>query len=230
MCSNDKVSGAQFLDQVWISLDSEFRPFPLKETAPIACDQTKNLSIPLTPLYTNVRSIIRSFPQASINVGFDIDDTVLDSNLTFDKAAQKFPRSSEDFWAFVNKSDGEYSTVKHTARLLVQEHQKRGDKIYFITARRHTEDETLSQLLSESLNIEREEVNLFFTNGSDKSKWLSQYNTVVYYGDSDSDIVSTMEIGARPVRVLRLNRGDDRPESSYRPGYYGETVIINSDL
>ncbi|MCD6422931.1 MAG: hypothetical protein J7L42_02275, partial [Elusimicrobia bacterium] len=53
------------------------------------------------------------------------------------------PYGSDEFWAIVNSSDKGVSKIKQKTRKIIEEHLKRGHKVYFITARRDVEGEKL---------------------------------------------------------------------------------------
>ena len=171
---------------------------------------------------------------APMSVGFDIDDTVLYSSPGFVKGKAEFsPDSFEylenpEFWKKMNGGWDEFSVPKRAAAELIKMHQDRGDTIYFVTARPKTDGEKVTSIIQEKFNIKNMQPVVFATRANDYNKVanLKARDIKVFYGDSDGDITSALEVGARPVRIMRAMN------SSYYPlpknGKYGEEVIINS--
>ena len=60
-----------------------------------------------------------------------------------------------------------------------------------------------------------------------KTAFLAEKGVKIYYGDADGDMKQAIEVGARPIRVLRASN------STYKPmpknGSFGEEVIVDSD-
>ena len=165
-------------------------------------------------------------------VGFDIDDTVLFSSPCFYYGQQKYSPGSEGylrdpkFWEEVNGGCDRYSIPKQAARAVIELHKQRGDRIYFITGRPHTEGEQLTALLQHTFGIARMQP-VVFTSGPEKTRFIHDRGLNLYYGDADSDITSAQAAGARPVRFIRA------ANSTYQPlpvnGALGEEVLVNSD-
>ncbi|MGO4705113.1 acid phosphatase AphA [Microvirga sp. 2MCAF38] len=170
--------------------------------------------------------------QPSMVVGFDIDDTVLFSSACFYYGQQKYSPGSEDylknieFWKEANGGCDRYSIPKEVARKLISLHQTRGDTIFFITGRTKTENEQITPILEKTFAIKN--INpVVFTDGSEtKTSFMKEHKLKIYYGDADGDMRSAIEVGARPIRVLRS------PNSTYKPmpknGSFGEEVIVDS--
>lgn len=167
-------------------------------------------------------------------VGFDIDDTVLYSSPGFVRGQAEFSPGrndyleNPDFWKKMNTGWDEFSVPKRVAKALIQMHQERGDTIYFVTARPHTEGEKVTEILQKTFNIKKMQPVVFAkeANNFNKVDNLKKYNIRLFYGDADGDITSAKAIGARAIRVMRA------VNSSYYPlpknGQFGEEVIINS--
>ncbi|MBJ3815800.1 acid phosphatase AphA [Shimwellia pseudoproteus] len=171
-------------------------------------------------------------------VGFDIDDTVLFSSPGFWRGRKELSPGSRDylkdnqFWEKMNNSWDAFSIPKEVARALITMHVKRGDQIYFITARNATKTETLSRLLEDDFLIPQSNMHPVIFVGSDdelnsKTGWLKREGIRVFYGDSDTDIMAAQESGIRGIRVLRASNSTDRPLP--KAGALGEEVIVNSE-
>jgi acid phosphatase (class B) len=177
----------------------------------------------------DVASSVRG--QAPMAVGFDIDDTVLFSSPCFYHGQQKYSPGSDDylknadFWTETNAGCDRYSLPKDVARALIDLHQQRGDTLYFITGRPHTEGEQLTAILQRTFAI-RAMRPVVFTSGPEKTRFIHDRGLGIYYGDSDADITSARAAGARPIRVMRASN------STYQPlpvnGALGEEVLIDS--
>ena len=158
-------------------------------------------------------------------VGFDIDDTVLFSSPAFERGfASGNPYGSDEFWAIVNSSDKEVSKIKQKTRKIIEEHLKRGHKVYFITARRDVEGEKLKEFLSRELGIPKQ--NIFFAPHG-KTQLIKQLGIDAFYGDSDSDMRYAIEAGAMPIGILRNPKSSYK--RSYNPGSFDEFIIPDSE-
>lgn len=173
-------------------------------------------------------SIQKDAPMA---VGFDIDDTVLFSSPCFYAGQQKYSPGSNDylknteFWTETNGGCDRYSIPKDVARSLIAMHQQRGDTLYFITGRPHTEGEQVTTILQQAFGIKNMQP-VVFTSGPEKTRFIHDRGLQVYYGDSDADITSAQAAGARAIRVMRA------ANSTYKPlpvnGALGEEVLVDS--
>ncbi|GAA0512888.1 acid phosphatase AphA [Tatumella terrea] len=175
--------------------------------------------------------------QPPIAVGFDIDDTLLYSTPGFYRGQQMFSPGSDaylnnpQFWQKMNNGWDDFSIPKQVARQLIAMHLKRGDHIYFITARTPTKTETVSRTIRQDFGIPDNAMNKVIFSGfragqNTKVSWIKQKNIRIFYGDADSDITAARDAGARGIRVLRA------ANSSYQPlpdaGDLGEEVIVDS--
>ena len=162
--------------------------------------------------------------QSGVNVGFDVDDTLLFSSPAFNIAKKSgYSEYSEEWWTIVNKSDEGNSIVKKVAEKILNEHKAKGDQIFAITARDGTGGDVLRDFLNKTFGIKKE--NTYFSNR--KAELIKKFNISIYYGDSDSDITAAQEAGVKGIRILRS------PKSSYKgkynPGKFGEEIIPNSE-
>lgn len=206
------------------------------------------LNISTEAKWTTVDEIEQSLAgQPPINVGFDIDDTVLFPNTSFHIAYKKFcPHDDspnhddcvkqQKFWDYMN-TNGELSTPKEVGKLLIEMHQRRGDTIYFITAREKSkyQPETLTKTLQNTFKIKNMQSVIYLgmktidTNKPGKTPAIKNHNIKIFYGDSDADIAAAKAANIRGIRVLRAPNSQDThimPQN----GIYGEEVIIGSDV
>jgi acid phosphatase (class B) len=173
----------------------------------------------------------------ALNVGFDIDDTLLFSSAGFYHGKQVFSPGSDaylsnpKFWQQMNNAWDDFSLPKKSARALIAMHLARGDRLWFITGRHATRQESLSRRLQQLFNIPQSRMqSVIFTNDNpgiaSKVAALKARQIQIYYGDADKDMQAAKSAGARGIRVLRASN------SSYLPlpaaGNQGESVLINS--
>ena len=159
-----------------------------------------------------------------VNVGFDVDDTLLFSSPAFKKGTESGAAEySEKWWTVVNYSDKGNSIVKKVAEKILNEHKQNGAQIFVITARDKIGGGVLKDFLNERFGIKKE--NVYFSHR--KAELIKKLNISIFYGDSDSDITAAQESGAKGIRILRS------PKSSYKgkyhPGEFGEEIIPNSE-
>lgn len=170
--------------------------------------------------------------QPPVNVGFDIDDTVLFSSPGYYYGKQKYsPEDNsfllkKEFWNEMNNGLDRFSIPKECARKLIELHKKRGDSIYFITGRTKTKTETLTELLAKTFDLENPN-KVIFTSNKAKINPVKENNIKIFYGDSDGDIRAAQANGIRAIRIIRARN------STYKPlpkkGSLGEEVLVNSD-
>ncbi|HAT1680538.1 TPA: acid phosphatase AphA [Klebsiella oxytoca] len=173
-----------------------------------------------------------------MNVGFDIDDTLLYSSPAFFYGKNKFSPGSMDFlknkkfWDEIS-SDGwdKFSVPKQSGRDLINLHLERGDNIYFITGRPMPSDgkEDLTEILRKDFSIPPENLNKVIYSGVKKNakvEYIRAHHISVFYGDSDSDILDARKGGATGIRVLRPLLSTNTPFPVN--GGLGEDVVVNS--
>lgn len=192
-------------------------------------DSSKSPGVHWITLEQLTGSLGSSAPMA---VGFDIDDTVLFSSPCFYEGQQKYSPGSNEylknmaFWTETNAGCDRYSIPKDVARALIELHQGRGDTLYFVTARPSTEGEQVTAILQQAFGI-RNMQPVVFTSGPGKAGFLKERGVHLYYGDSDSDITSAREAGARGIRVMRAANSTNQPLPVN--GGLGEEVLVGSD-
>ena len=168
------------------------------------------------------------FAQSGIlNVGFDIDDTVLFSrdvflNLPEDK------RNPTD-WGWINSHDEDYSLLMTPTVDLIHFFHKNGHNVFFITARPKPKGKNLANFLTDKLMFPVEvNKNLFFSpreaiNGTrytTKQRIMKRLRLDLFYGDADTDMIAALKAGVHPVRVVRHKASI----VSYGPNYFGNTI------
>ncbi|MCC7430614.1 acid phosphatase AphA, partial [bacterium] len=136
-----------------------------------------------------------------------------------------------EFWNEINNGLDAYSIPKESARQVIEIHKKRGDSIYFITARPKTVTETVTELLAKTFGIENPNKAIFTDHKkgeNTKIKPLTDNKIEIYYGDSDSDIEAAIAAKARPIRIMRAGNSTNKPMP--QNGKFGEEVLVNSEF
>ncbi|MDO5089717.1 MAG: acid phosphatase AphA [Leptotrichiaceae bacterium] len=199
--------------------------------------------------FVSVEDIKKSLEgKGTINVSFDIDDTLLHSSGYFrygkdffqiqgDKRGELSYLYNQKFWDYVSEMGDEHSIPKQSAADLIKMHLERGDNIFFITGRtKHSKDKNytstkLSKTLKRFFNLPKE-VYVEYTGDTptgrykyDKSFYIKKHNVSIHYGDSDDDILAARELGIRGIRVQRAYNSTNPQKLN---GGYGEEVLINS--
>ncbi|MCL9783594.1 acid phosphatase AphA [Vibrio sp. S4M6] len=173
-----------------------------------------------------------------MNVGFDVDDTVLFSSPAFFHGKQVFSPNSNDylknpkFWDEVSNGWDKFSIPKESARALIEMHLKRGDHIYFITGRPKPSSghEELTEIIQKDFNIPAKQMSPVMFSGPShgaKVSYIKDNHIKLYYGDSDGDILDARAAGAQAIRVLRPSNSTNRPMP--HNGSLGERVLVNSE-
>ncbi len=165
--------------------------------------------------------------QTRLNVGFDIDDTVLYSRYVFENA----PRNQQGKldYAWINQQDRELSLVIPPTLTLINYFRSKGHPVYFITGRHPENGEVLGQFLTDALGFPIEvNRNLFFApraviNGTEiqgKANIMEALKLDLYYGDADTDILAALKARVQPIRVAR------HPSSiaQYGQNYFGNIL------
>jgi acid phosphatase (class B) len=187
--------------------------------------------------WVTLKDIARSLEnQPPMNVGFDIDDTVLFSSPGYYYGRQKYSPVNkayvimEEFWNEMNNVLDQFSIPKECARKLIELHEKRGDSIYFITARTKTKTESVTELLVKTFNLENSQ-KVIFTGvklGENlKIRPIKENKIQIFYGDADSDIEAALEAGIRAIRIMRAVNSTNKPLP--HNGSFGEEVLVNSE-
>jgi acid phosphatase (class B) len=171
-----------------------------------------------------------------MNVGFDIDDTVLFSSPGYYYGQQKYSPGNRAFltmtafWLEMNNGLDRFSIPKECAHRLIELHKKRGDSIFFITARIPSDTEMVTELLAKIFELDNPNKVIF--TGFDpienlKIQPIKDNKIQIFYGDSDGDIEAAQAAGARAIRILRSANSTNRPIP--KAGGLGEEVLADSE-
>ncbi len=182
-----------------------------------------------------IEDIAKSLPKGPVNVGFDVDDTVLFTSPAFYYAkfntdgpdgSNKYgphPFSNPEFQRDVNRGLDAFSLPLPWGRALIELHKRRGDTILFITARRETPDEGLTELLNRTFGLKNTR-KVIFKPAAMKNIPIKENNIILFYGDSDTDMAAAQKAGIRGIRIprdrLSLNK------SPVRFGAFGDDVLL----
>jgi acid phosphatase (class B) len=185
-----------------------------------------------------VADIAATLPKGPVAVGFDVDDTALftspgyfylERNTDGPGGANRYgdhPFDNPEAIADLNREYDKFALPKRATAELIALHQRRGDDIWFITARPVPPTEIVSGLLQRYYGINRMHP-VIFLDGKPKGPKIRELVLAVYYGEGDGDITAAQSAGARPIRFLRSPMSTDpRP---VHPGAYGEEVLEGSD-
>ncbi len=166
-----------------------------------------------------------------LNVGFDVDDTILFSrdvflNLPDDK------RDPVDY-GWINSHDKEFSLFITPTVELINYFHTNGHNVFFLTARPGTKGNILAEFLADELGFSiRVNKNLFFSpketikgkRYTTKHRLMQRLKLDLYYGDADTDIIAALKAGVHPVRVVR----HETSIVEYGSNYFGNTNKGNS--
>ena len=167
-----------------------------------------------------------------LNVGFDIDDTILFSKDVF----QNIPKDKRDpiDYSWVNEQDAKSSVFIDPTVKLINYFFNNGHNLFFITARSGENGESLARFLSEGLGLKiKVNDNLFFCpneimNGikyTTKHRKMISLKLDLYYGDGDSDIVAALKADVHPIRIIRHEESIEQ----YGANYFGNTLDGKSE-
>lgn len=187
----------------------------------------------------SIEEIEKSLPARPVSVGFDVDDTALFSNPGFhygftntdgpggtNKYGPK-PLRNDQFWEDLSGEFDKFSIPKESARQVIEMHKRRGDKVYFITARPAVKNEITTAVLKRSFNLPENSPKAIFSGKTSKGVFIKKHGISLYYGDSDSDISEANEVGIRAIRFKRSPMSSNK--GKYHPGMHGEAVLENSE-
>ena len=172
-----------------------------------------------------------SFAQPGIlNIGFDIDDTVLYSEVTFQTYIKEngYPVN----YGWINQNDKNFSFPITPTFDLIHFFRSKGHNVFYITARPGTNGEDLAKFLTKELGYKVEkDVDLFFmpkekigdNRFTTKHKKMKELGLDLFYGDSDTDIIAALKAGVHPVRVARNIASID----AYPDNYFGDVTKGN---
>ena len=162
-----------------------------------------------------------------LNVGFDIDDTVLFSRDVF-LSLPDDKRNPTDY-GLINSHDSDYSIFITPTVELIDYFRSNGHNVFFITARPDVNGNILAEFLTKGLVFEvKVNKNLFFSpketiNGkrfTTKQRLMKRLKLDLFYGDADSDMIAALKAGVHPVRVVR----NESSVIEYGSNYFGNTL------
>ena len=162
-----------------------------------------------------------------LNIGFDIDDTVLFSRDVFLNIPED-KRNPIDY-GWVNTQDENLSLYIQPTVELINYFVNNGHHIFFITARSGENGKTLAKFLSKGLDISvKKDENLFFCPSeyidgfrhTTKHHIMKKLKLDLFYGDGDSDMVAALKADVHPVRIIRHKNSI----TQYGPNYFGNTL------
>ena len=167
-----------------------------------------------------------------LNVGFDIDDTILFSKDVF----QSIPDDKRDpiDYGWVNEQDAKLSIYIDPTVELINYFVYNGHNLFFITARSGENGESLARFLSSGLHLDvKVNDNLFFCpnetiNGikyTTKDRKMVSLKLDLFYGDGDSDIIAALKADVHPIRIVR----HEESIQQYGANYFGNTLDGTSE-
>mgnify|MGYP001170690194 FL=1 len=166
-----------------------------------------------------------------LNVGFDVDDTILFSRDVF----LSLPDDKRDpvDYGWINSHDKEFSLFITPTVELINYFHTNGHNVFFLTARPGTKGNILAEFLADELGFSiRVNKNLFFSpketikgkRYTTKHRLMQRLKLDLYYGDADTDIIAALKAGVHPVRVVR----HETSIVEYGSNYFGNTNKGNS--
>ncbi|MEC7855709.1 MAG: HAD family acid phosphatase [Candidatus Neomarinimicrobiota bacterium] len=162
-----------------------------------------------------------------LNVGFDIDDTILFSRDVFLNLPEDKRNPVEYGW--INSHDEDYSLFMTPTVELVHFFYKNGHNVFFITSRSNPSGNILAKFLSDELMFPVEvNKNLFFSpkerikgkRFTTKQRIMKRLRLDLFYGDADTDMIAALKAGVHPVRIVRHKKSI----VSYGSNYFGNTI------
>ena len=150
-----------------------------------------------------------------LGVAFDYDDTLVFSTPAFAKAFASVSQPfTPEFWAAVNHAY-DIEQPKVVASSLAWMFRAFGFRVSVICSRPAVEGDALKK---EWRRLVAQRDFIFAGDRSQKHLYLSNGNTMLYFGDSDSDILEARKAKVFPVRIRRS------PKSSYKEDYHPGTM------
>ncbi|TDM06605.1 MAG: acid phosphatase AphA [Ideonella sp. MAG2] len=193
--------------------------------------------------WVTLKELAASLPPGPVDVGFDIDDTLIFPSPGFQAVlfSKEGPGGSNPYgadmravvanpktWQDLHHQHDAYALPKAIGRELLALHQQRGDRIHLITARVGIEGAALEARMRKFFGLEFAGP-IVFTALKPKTEAIRARKLALYYGDSDSDIEAAQAAGIRGVRVLRATNAVAYDKGPCF-GKFGEDVIIDSDV
>ena len=167
-----------------------------------------------------------------LNVGFDIDDTILFSRDVFLNIPES--KSNPTDYGWVNMQDEKLSLFIEPTVELVKYFIKNGHNVFFITARSGENGHYLAKFLSDGLGLDVIiNENLFFCpkesindkRFTTKHYQMKKLNLDLFYGDADTDMIAALKASVHPVRIVRHNESIEQ----YGNNYFGNVKDVEKD-
>ena len=166
-----------------------------------------------------------------LNVGFDVDDTILFSRDVF----LSLPDDKRDpvDYGWINSHDKEFSLFITPTVELINYFHSNGHNVFFLTSRSGTKGNILAEFLADELGFSiGVNKNLFFSpketikgkRYTTKHRLMKRLKLDLYYGDADTDMIAALKAGVHPVRVVR----HETSIVEYGSNYFGNTNKGNS--
>jgi acid phosphatase class B len=165
-------------------------------------------------------------------VGFDLDDTLAFTSLSFHYPKRLYPRwiSLE---AFFEKAAERIhlSWVKAGVKKVFDRLRRQGAEVFVITARDPYGIRQIQEYLNQNFQIAAGQVHI---EPKGKTERIRQLALDAYFGDSDGDIQAALQAQVVPVRVLRSPHSSLRSAGpvvsffDYHPGWFGEQILEDS--
>lgn len=159
----------------------------------------------------------------NFKAGFAYDDTLVFSTPAFQKTIkEKVPHETSDYWKSVN---GSYNLerVKVFPYLTAWIFKIFGFKVHVFASR----DSSGSEKLVEGWKLLVNEF-YFFTDDNQKYETLEKNNFVIFFANSDSDIIQAKKSDVFAVRVMRSKKSVNKSE--YNPGKFKEPIMPLSEF
>ena len=181
-------------------------------------------------MISNILAPVFSQP-GILNVGFDIDDTILYSRNVFLNIPED-KRNPIDY-GWVNTKDRELSRIIEQTIELIHYFTSNGHSVFFITSRQSQNGQELAEFLSEVLDFSViMNKNLFFSPKekigehlfTTKHRIMEKLELDLYYGDSDSDMIAALKANVQPIRIIRHPLSVEQ----YGNNYFGDTSKGNA--
>ena len=176
------------------------------------------------------QSLITAQP-GILNVGFDVDDTILFSRDVF----LSLPDDKRDpvDYGWINSHDKDFSLFITPTVELIDYFHTNGHNVFFLTARPGTNGKILAEFLSNGLEFSvKVNKNLFFSpketikgkRFTTKHRLMKRLKLDLFNGDADTDMIAAIKAGVHPVRVVR----HETSIVEYGSNYFGNTNNGNS--
>ena len=161
-----------------------------------------------------------------LNVGFDVDDTILFSRDVF----LSLPDDKRDpvDYGWINSHDEDFSLFITPTVELINYFHTNGHNVFFLTARPGTKGNILAEFLADELGFSvRVNKYLFFSpketikgkRYTTKHRLMKRLKLDLFYGDADTDMIAALKAGVHPVRVVR----HETSIVEYGSNYFGNT-------